>query len=405
MSTSTVSSKIKSITTKHELYRFLKTPIHQNGNIGDAQYSPFIQGGEMFSMLEHNSFGIPLGFMACANDTEALSFRLNAAPNLNLMSFHDLRDPDASLASQQLWHSNNKAKMDSDARIQKINGYMYATLLDFRQACKDNSFINDHIGSLNIEQMSLYQIIYYLLRCRVLVITNNDKIAIKNAMSKEFQLDVHSTTKATLQLELFFGEIANYTDFASSNDHDYRSEEILEFLRLNFCNSKHGVSNFYFQQKQRNGLSTAADIITSMHNGMANFDDDLSWKSQKNIFAFNAIKEAIQDSDSDDSTVLHPAANAAIISAADKKKKKKKTIKIKTSTLPVDHPETFCNFSSHFQNGKPVTHSNQACAARMLIKLRNAHYTKHGKVDEHAEAALTIEAKELTAFGKFPAPR
>ena len=76
MSTSTVSSKIKSITTKHELYRFLKTPIHQNGNIGDAQYSPFIQGGEMFSMLEHNSFGIPLGFMACANDTEALSFRL-----------------------------------------------------------------------------------------------------------------------------------------------------------------------------------------------------------------------------------------------------------------------------------------------------------------------------------------
>ena len=336
--------------------------------------------------------------------SQAVSFGLSIAPNLVPIVFNDAFNATATATQQQAWHSNYKAKMDSEKRIQNFNGAIHNSLLQFRAACYENKFIADHIGGLILEQMSFFQIVHELLRTRVLNFTINDKLDIKNAMGKQFELDPISNTKATLQLEIFLGEKAKHLNFAANNGQVYRSEEINEFLRLNFSNSSYGISNFYHQQKHRNGFSTESEIITAIKNGIVNLDDDLTWKTQKNVFAFTAVKDVDNNSDSDDSTISGPAANAMKIDNK-KKKKKKKTIKVSaiTSNLPSDHPETYCNYEGHFDNGKPATHSNQACHERIKIKLRQAHFDKHKVVDAAAEAAIKIKASKIAL--DFPLPR
>ena len=389
--------------TKQDIYEYIRFPTAPIGTPGHADHIPAKSGGEIFSILEWNSSGIPSGHMACTTDSDRSSFGFIPRRDLTPFLFDVPFDGTISNAQQQLWHNNTKAVEDKMNAIIKVRSAENTILCDFRNFMHSNHVISSHIGKKIINNMNLNEMLLFIHN-EILVFTAHDIKAYKAFMARPFMLDSISNVKPSLQLDIFNATSDRYERFAESKNYKFREEETQSNMRGNFS-SDPNTKIFYDQQMIRNGLSTKSDIIASMNNGIVNLDMHDAWKTNK--FVFNAMTDAINDSDSDDST-LQQNANAVIKSAADKKKKKKKktaALTTQSSVLQADHPDTFCNFEGH--NGKQQTHSNKACAGRMLIAFRQAHFKKHLDLDAKAELEIKRRVSELTAPAttKFPPPR
>ena len=361
--------------------------------------------GSIYSILNSDAGGVSLGYLACADDAEAITLGLPVKEIIAIIPPNPTAfNPAATQAAQTLWMQLNKAVVDNRAQIQKQQSAENLVSMEFRNFVKANQLIQPYIGTMDIDNMTIYQIITILLHGRVLIFGTHEKINFKNDISKQFILDKSNTTKATLQLESFLGIISDQRKFAEGCGFYLRSEEILECLKLNFGFSTL-VSKFYHNQKHRNGLSTFDDIITAMRLGIANFDDDNTWRnesfvsSEVNLFANNA--DTLNDADSDDSS--HVFANAVKSTIKKTTNKKKGNSNPIVSKLVASHPEAFC--IDHSKNGKQANHSNQACLTTIMMELRNDWYLRNKNIKMTKDIEQSFRDEGMLKAKAFPPPK
>lgn len=392
-------SKLKSLSSKQDIDHYIKNPIAAIGIAGASGYVPAIKGGELFSLLEANSTGIPCGHLACINDMRRISWNLTSRKNVEVLFHLVPHDATASHADQSLWLGNERAVADREKAIITIHAAENNVLTNFREAMRSNEIISSYIGNIILEDMHLYELLDFINNT-VLSFTVYDINIYKTFMKEVFVLDSNSIIKPSLQFEKWLGKRSSFMRFASRHNITFRNDELMEFLRSNFNSSS--VTIYYQQQLIRNGLSTDIEVIDAIKSGIINLDIDDSWKSGNNRFVFNAITtDTNSDDDSLSSVVVNATANAILPSSIKKKKNKQRITKI--SALGKDHPETFCNYIGHGNNAKQQTHSNQACWLKMLVKMRQDKFNVSGTVTDADE--MKMKAQAISLASSFPAPK
>ena len=391
-------SQIEKLDSKFGTYKFLRKK-----ELATATH-PGTNAGPFYHNLDTYPNGISYVFMAYETNDDAVADGWPAQPDMEPLPATDPYDNGASAAVKQVYFAQNRAITDRANIIQKVKSGSNEILSLIRAGIRANSFLNPYIGSLDLENMTLHQILVRFFYGRVLVFTIADKQEYKLFMSRAFKLNPNDPTRASLQLETFLGQSNDYVAYATSQNFVMRSEEILECLKHNFT-ADPLIAIYYNQQKISNGSSTPAQIIAAVQLGIINLDDDNSWRtisSHVNPFANNVITT---DDDSDDSS--SGAANA--VKSTNKKKNKKNKTKSNSiavkSSLPFNHPEAYCNNPDHNKNGKLANHSNQACLKNIMLDLRNEWYSNHphAKMDSATDKSLYDEGAIKSK--NFPAPR
>ena len=304
-------STIATIDNKPALYKFLRKKEPATAT------TPGTTAGLFYLLLDTYPNGISYAFMAHETSNDAVDNGWPAQPDMEPLPATDPFDNTASAAVKQVYFAQNKAITDRVTIIQKVKAGSNEILSLIRAAIRSNNFLNPYIGSLDLENLTLHQILVRFFHGRVLPFTFADKQHYKMFMARAFKLDPNDPTRASLQLETFLGQSNDYVAYAMSQSFVMRSEEILECLKHNFT-ADPLIAVYYNQQKISNGSSTPDQIIAAVQAGIINLDDDNSWRtvsSNSNPFANNAMTT---DDDSDDSS--SGAANAIL---STKKKNKK----------------------------------------------------------------------------------
>jgi hypothetical protein len=155
---------LKIVSTKYSTHKYLRYPVRP----APGSTIPAVKPGQFLVALDTHSSGISFAHKAFENDNDAVAAGFPQGPDTTPFVFDEAFDPTATLANKQLWFSMHKAKTESIASNQKVNAAHNNILAEVRESIRSNPFLNLHIGTMDLDNMSLHQILLEFFQNRVL---------------------------------------------------------------------------------------------------------------------------------------------------------------------------------------------------------------------------------------------